>query len=72
MGKLNGTNGMDGTNVDEPDKQFLAVLGAWLYSENGFCQGPWSVDLRTPRGQECSNGSLLHFRRGVPGILNFI
>jgi DNA polymerase-3 subunit gamma/tau len=27
------------------------------------------VDLRTPRGQECSNGSLLHFRRGVPGIL---
>ena len=47
---------------------FFAVFAERLYSENDFCQGPWSVDLRTPRGQECSNGSLLHFRRGVPGI----
>jgi Ankyrin repeats (3 copies) len=35
------------------------------------CQGPWNVDLRTPPGQECSNGSLLCIRRGHPGILNF-
>jgi len=34
----------------------------------GFCQGPWNVDLRTPPGQECSNGSLLHVCRGHPGI----
>src|SRR6202453_4780773 len=33
-----------------------------------FCQGPWNVDLRTPPGQECSNGSLLRIRRGHPGI----
>src|SRR5581483_7223273 len=32
------------------------------------CQGPWNVDLRTPPGQECSNGSLLCIRRGHPGI----
>jgi len=35
------------------------------------CQGPWNVDLRTPPGQECSNGSLLCIRRGHPGILIF-
>jgi hypothetical protein len=33
-----------------------------------ICQGPWSADLRTPPGQECSNGSLLRARRGSPGI----
>ena len=30
-------------------------------------QGPWIVDLRTPPGQECSNGSLLCICRGRPG-----
>ena len=28
------------------------------------------MDLRTPRGQECSNGSLLRIRRGHPGIFS--
>jgi len=35
---------------------------------NQHCQGPWSVDLRTPPGPEGSNGSLLRIRRGHPGI----
>jgi hypothetical protein len=35
------------------------------------CQGPWNVDLRTPPGQECSNGSLLCIRRGHPGTFEF-
>ena len=35
-----------------------------------ICQGPWNVDLRTPPGQECSNGSLLRIRRGHPGIFS--
>jgi hypothetical protein len=33
-------------------------------------QGPWNVDLRTPPGQECSNGSLLRIRRGHPGTFS--
>src|SRR4051794_18248362 len=31
-------------------------------------QGPRNVDLRTPPGQECSNGSLLRVCRGHPGF----
>ena len=52
-------------------KQKLAEVRRGLYCAGGFCQGPWNVDLRTPPGQECSNGSLLRVRRGVPGILDF-
>ena len=33
-------------------------------------QGPRNVDLRTPPGQECSNGSLLCICRGHPGIFH--
>ena len=29
------------------------------YFSDAICQGPWNADLRTPPGQECSNGSLL-------------
>jgi len=35
------------------------------------CQGPWTVDLRTPPGPEGSNGSLLRSCRGHPGMFNF-
>src|ERR1017187_4198586 len=35
------------------------------------CQGPWTVDLRTPPGPEGSNGSLLCICRGHPGTLSF-
>ena len=35
------------------------------------CQGPWTVDLRTPPGPEGSNGSLLCICRGHPGTLIF-
>ena len=33
------------------------------------CQGPWTVDLRTPPGPEGSNGSLLRICRGHPGTI---
>ena len=33
-------------------------------------QGPWNVDLRTPRGPEGSNGSLLRVCRGHPGTFS--
>jgi hypothetical protein len=43
---------------------------AALPSRREFCQGPRNVDLRTPPGQECSNGSLLCICRGHPGIFS--
>jgi hypothetical protein len=46
----------------------LAEANIGAYPKHRFCQGPWNEDLRTPRGQECSNGSLLRVRRGHPGI----
>jgi hypothetical protein len=36
-----------------------------------FRQGPWNADLRTPRGPEGSNGSLLCVCRGHPGTFEF-
>src|SRR5215207_9853592 len=46
----------------------LADRKAMSLNFTGFCQGPRNVDLRTPPGQECSNGSLLCVCRGYPGI----
>ncbi|MDB6125976.1 MAG: hypothetical protein JWQ71_4969 [Pedosphaera sp.] len=49
----------------------LLEAESWLGQINR-CQGPWNVDLRTPPGQECSNGSLLCIRRGHPGIFKIL
>jgi hypothetical protein len=49
----------------------FVLEGAWSVRHIGIRQGPWIVDLRTPPGPEGSNGSLLCFCRGYPGI-NFL
>ena len=55
---------------DQPGLDYHLAMSAVLRLTPS-CQGPWSVDLRTPPGQECSNGSLLDICYGSPGIFFF-
>jgi len=63
--------GLTGTEGVEWDRDGILLERGRELRQVIFRQGPWNVDLRTPPGQECSNGSLLCIRRGHPGILNF-
>jgi len=60
------------TKISSARQYFALARQAARVAANFFCQGLWSVDLRTPPGPEGSNGSMLCNCRSHPGIFQFL